>query len=75
MYQVHRIDAYTDLILVMVVEGIDLHVEDILVSLVLSIIISWTFRILAHEKKQYSYVYKILGYFCLKHSNRLKPGL
>ena len=34
----------------MVVEGI--HVEDIfeLVSLVLSLIISWTFRILAHEE-------------------------
>ena len=38
----------------MVVEGI--HVEDIfeLVSLVLSLIISWTFRILAHEKDQYT---------------------
>ena len=36
----------------MVVEGI--HVEDIseLVSLVLSLIISWTFRILAHEEDQ-----------------------
>ena len=30
----------------MVVEGIGLHVENILVSLVLSLIISWTFRIL-----------------------------
>ena len=38
----------------MVVEGID--VEDIfeLVSLVLSLIISWTFRILAHEEDQYT---------------------
>ena len=36
----------------------------LLVSLVLSIIISWTFRILAHEKNQYRY---------LKHQNRLKP--
>ena len=38
----------------MVVEGI--HVEDIfeLVSLVLSLIISWTFMILAHEDDQYS---------------------
>ena len=35
------IDAYTDLS-AMVVEGIDLHVEDTLVSLVLSITISWT---------------------------------
>ena len=37
-----------------VVEGI--HVEDIfeLVSLVLSSIISWTFRILAHEEDQYT---------------------
>ena len=58
MYHVHRIDTYTDLSAV-VVEGIGLHVEDILVSLVLSIIISWTFRILAHEEDQYSYVYKI----------------
>ena len=38
----------------MVVEGI--HVEDIFefVSLVLSLIISWTFRILAHEENQYT---------------------
>ena len=38
----------------MVVEGI--HVEDIFdrVSLVLSLIISWTFRILAHEEDQYT---------------------
>ena len=38
----------------MVVEGI--HVEDIfeLVSLVLFLIISWTFRILAHEEDQYT---------------------
>ena len=38
----------------MVVEGI--HVEDIfeLVSLVLSLIISWTFRIQAHEDNQYT---------------------
>ena len=42
-----------------VVEGISLHVEDILVSLVLSIIISWPVKILAHEGNQYSYVYKI----------------
>ena len=47
----------------MVVERIGLHVEDILVYLVLSIIISWTFRILAHEENQYSDVYKILGHF------------
>ena len=61
-YQVHRIDAYTELSAV-VVEGIGLHVEDILVSLILSIIISWTFWILAHEENQYNYVYKILGNF------------
>ena len=38
----------------MVVGGI--HVEDIfeLVSLVLSLIICWTFRILAHEEDQYT---------------------
>ena len=38
----------------MVVDGI--HVEDIfeLVSLVLSLIISWTFRALAHEEDQYT---------------------
>ena len=62
MYQVHRIDAYTDLS-AMVVEGIGLHNEEILVSLALSINISWTFRILGHEENQYSYVYKILGQF------------
>ena len=59
----------------MVVERIGIHVEDILVSLVLSIIISWTFRILAHEDNQYSFVDKILDNFFLKHSNRLKLGL
>ena len=59
-----------------VMNGIGLHVHNILVSLVLSIIISWTFRILAHEENQYTYVYKILGQFpCLKHLNRRKPGL
>ena len=62
MYQVHCIDAYTA-VSAMVVEGIGLQVEDILVSLALSIIISWTFRILAHEENQYSYVHKILGQF------------
>ena len=38
----------------MVVEGI--HVEDIfkIVSLVLSLITHWTFRILAHEEDQYT---------------------
>ena len=37
----------------MVVEGI--HVEDIeLVSLVLPLIISWTFKILAHKEDQYT---------------------
>ena len=52
----------------MVVEGI--LVEDIfeLVSLILSLIIFWTFRILAHEEDQYTD-------FCLYHSNRLKPDL
>ena len=64
VYQAHRIDAYTDLS-AMVVEGIGLHVEYILVSWVLSIIISWTFRILTHGANQYSYVYKILGQFCV----------
>ena len=46
----------------MVVGGI--HVEDIfeLVSLVLSLIISWTIRILTHELDQYSYIqYKIVS--------------
>ena len=50
----------------MVVEGI--HVEDIfkLVSLVLSLIISWTFRILAHKLDQYSYTqYKIVSRICV----------
>ena len=43
----------------MVVEGI--HVEDIfeLVSLVLSLIIFWTFRILAHEEDQYTDILSI----------------
>ena len=73
MYEVHRkdmyTDTYTDLVLrgywpalAMVVEGIGLHVEDLLVSLVFSLNISWTFRILAHEEDQYSYVYKILSH-------------
>ena len=52
-----------------VVEGIGLHIEDILVSLILSIITSWTFRFMAHEENQYSYVYKIMGQFL---SNALK---
>ena len=58
----------------MVMEGIGLNVEDILVSLVLSIIISWTFRILAHEENQYSYVYKILGQFLSKALKQTKAG-
>ena len=40
-----------------------INVEDILVFLIFSIIISWTFRILAHEENQYSYACKILGTF------------
>ena len=47
----------------MVVEGIGIHDEDMIGSLVRSIIISWTFRILAHGENQYSYVYKILSHF------------
>ena len=43
----------------MVVEGIGSRVEDILVSLVISIIISWTFRILAHEEDQYTVMFTI----------------
>ena len=44
MYPVHHIiGAYTDFS-ALVVEGIDLRVEVMLVSLVLSIVISWTFR-------------------------------
>ena len=46
VYQVHRIDLSA-----MVVEGICLHVEDIRVSLVFSMIISWIFRTPAHERK------------------------
>ena len=46
----------------MVVEGIGLHVEDILVSLVISIIISWTFRILAHE--EINEMNRALGHLC-----------
>ena len=51
-----------------------IHVEDIIVSLVLSIIISWTFWILAHEENQYSYVYKILGHFLSKALKQTKAG-
>ena len=42
----------------MVVEGI--HVEDIfeLVSLVLSLIISWTFRIPANEEDKYTFMFE-----------------
>ena len=42
----------------MVVEGI--HVEDIfeLVYLVLSLSISWTFRMLAHEEDQYTVMFR-----------------
>ena len=54
----------------MVVEGIGLHVEDILVSLVLLIIISWTFRILAHEGDQYTVMFTIYQVNSL--SNALK---
>ena len=54
-YQEHRIDAYNNLG-AMVVEGIGLHVEDIG-------LVSWTFRILAHEENQYSYIYETLGQF------------
>ena len=71
---VHRIDAYTDLS-AMVVEGIGLHVEDILVSLVFSIIISWPFRILVHEEKPIQLhvcLQNIRSIFCPKHLNRLK---
>ena len=68
------IDAYTDLSAV-VVEGIGLHVEDILVSLVLSKIIFWTFMILTHQENQYSYVYKILGQFLSKALKQTKPGV
>ena len=73
VYQVHRIDAHTDLS-AMVVGGIGLHVKYILVSLVLSIIISWTFRILAHEENQYSYVYKILDQLLSKALKQTKAG-
>ena len=60
VYQVHRIDAYTDLS-AMVVEKWAYTLKIYLSPWFFSIIISWTFRILAHEENQYSYVYKILG--------------
>ena len=54
--QVHRRQVLNECwpVPAMVVEGI--HVEDIfqLVSLVLPLIISWTFRILAHKEDQYT---------------------
>ena len=73
VYQVHRIDAYTDLS-AMVVEGIGLHVEDIPVSLVLSIIIPCKF--LTHEENQYSYVYNanIRPFFVSKALKQTKAG-
>ena len=102
MYEVHRIDVYTDLSVnvtvcsgvkktrdstfhwqvlhgswpapEMVVERIGLYVEDILVSLVFSIIISWIFRILAHEENQYNYVYKISVHFLSKALKQNKAG-
>ena len=56
MYEVHRRQVLNECwpAPAMVVEGI--HVEDIfeLVSFVLSLIISWTFRILANEEDQYN---------------------
>ena len=58
----------------MIVEGIGPHVEDMLVFLVLSIIISQTFRILTHEENQYSYAYKILGHFLSKVLKQTKAG-
>ena len=58
----------------MVVEGIGLHVEDIFVSLVLVIIISWIFRILVHKENQYNYVYKIFGHFLSKALKQTKAG-
>ena len=77
-------DACNDLVLhgcwpapAMVVEGICLHIEDIIfVLLVLSLLIpwTWTFRILAHEEDQYSYVYKILSQFLCKAPTQTKAG-
>ena len=58
------IDTYTD-VSALLLEGIGLHVEDIFVSFVLSIIKSWTFRIQAHEENKYSFVYNILGHVCV----------
>ena len=61
LYQVHRRQVLNECwpAPAMVVEGV--HVEDIfeLVSLVLSLIISWTFRIGAHEEGQYTDVLSI----------------
>ena len=58
----------------MVMEGIGLHVEDKRVSLVLLIIISWTFGILVHEDNQYSFVCKMLGHFLSEAHKRTKAG-
>ena len=59
MYEVHRRQVLNECwpALAMVVKGI--HVEDIfeLVSLVISLIISWIFRILAHEEGQYTVMF------------------
>ena len=66
MYQVHRIEAFTDLS-EMVVEGIGPHVEYILVSLFFSIIIFWTFRILTHEEPIQLCLQKFRPFFSSKH--------
>ena len=60
LYEVHRRQVLNKCwpAPAMVLEGI--HVEDIfeLVSLVLSLIISWKFRILAHEEDQYTAMFR-----------------
>ena len=60
LYEVHRRQLLNECrpATAMVVEGI--HVEEIFhfVSLVLSLIISWTFRILAHEEDQYTVMFR-----------------
>ena len=76
LYEVLRSDALNGCwpAPAMVVE--EIHVEGMfwLVSLVLSLFISWTFRILAHDEDQHSYVYKILSWFLSMALKETKAG-
>ena len=82
VYEIHRTDAYTELVLhgccpepTMVMEGIDPHFEDILVSLVLSLIYPGHLGFWSMMTTNTVMFTKYYAIFCLKRPNRLKPGL